>query len=142
MGRSRARPLLHLVRVLSPLDRADPAGTAPSRMSKRNCRRLPRWASTFSTCRPFIPSAAPSARAKQHRHRRSPATWAARGPLAASEGGHTSRFIRSWARLTDFDQLVAATREHGMEIALDIAFQCSPDHPWVKEHPDVVQPSP
>ncbi len=27
-------------------------------------------------------------------------------------------------------------REHGIEIALDIAFQCSPDHPWVKEHPE------
>src|SRR6202043_2039265 len=34
-----------------------------------------------------------------------------------------------------FETLVAATKAHGMEIALDIAFQCSPDHPWVTEHP-------
>ena len=32
--------------------------------------------------------------------------------------------------------LVGATKKHGMELALDIAFQCSPDHPWVMEHPD------
>ena len=34
-----------------------------------------------------------------------------------------------------FDTLIAAAREHGLEIALDFAIQCSPDHPWLKEHP-------
>jgi len=38
--------------------------------------------------------------------------------------------------LADFDHLVAAARAQGIEIALDIAFQCSPDHPWVTEHPE------
>jgi starch synthase (maltosyl-transferring) len=38
--------------------------------------------------------------------------------------------------MEDFDYLVAAAREHGLEIALDIAFQCSPDHPYVREHPE------
>ena len=38
--------------------------------------------------------------------------------------------------LDDFRRLVAAARERKMEIALDIAFQCSPDHPYVKEHPE------
>src|SRR6202011_1232631 len=37
--------------------------------------------------------------------------------------------------LDDFDRLVAAARDAGIDIALDIAFQCSPDHPYVKEHP-------
>ena len=32
--------------------------------------------------------------------------------------------------------LVAAAREHGVEIALDFAIQCSPDHPWLDEHPE------
>ena len=37
--------------------------------------------------------------------------------------------------LADFRRLVAAAREQGLEIALDIAFQCAPDHPYVKQHP-------
>jgi starch synthase (maltosyl-transferring) len=38
--------------------------------------------------------------------------------------------------LEDFDHFVAAARNNGMEVALDFAVQCSPDHPWVKEHPE------
>lgn len=37
--------------------------------------------------------------------------------------------------LADVQALVAAGRERGIELALDIAFQCTPDHPWVTEHP-------
>jgi starch synthase (maltosyl-transferring) len=32
--------------------------------------------------------------------------------------------------------LIKATADHGMEVALDLAIQCSPDHPWVREHPE------
>ena len=38
--------------------------------------------------------------------------------------------------LDDFRALVAAAKEHGLEIALDFAIQCSPDHPWLREHHD------
>ena len=38
--------------------------------------------------------------------------------------------------LDDLHSLVAAASERGIDVALDIAFQCSPDHPYVKEHPD------
>ena len=38
--------------------------------------------------------------------------------------------------LADFDHLVAAARDHGLDIALDIALNASPDHPWIEEHPD------
>ena len=55
--------------------------------------------------------------------------------IGAKEGGHKA-IHAPLGTLRDFDALVAATREHGMEVALDIAFQCSPDHPWVAEHPD------
>jgi starch synthase (maltosyl-transferring) len=55
--------------------------------------------------------------------------------IGAKEGGHKS-IHAPLGTLKDFDALVAAAREHGMELALDIAFQCSPDHPWVAEHPD------
>jgi starch synthase (maltosyl-transferring) len=37
---------------------------------------------------------------------------------------------------SDFDQLVERAAAHGLEIALDLAFQCAPDHPWVTEHPE------
>ncbi len=50
-------------------------------------------------------------------------------------GGHKS-IHPELGTFDDFDRLVKATRAEGMEIALDIAFQCSPDHPWVKEHPE------
>lgn len=52
-----------------------------------------------------------------------------------SEGGHLS-VHPELGTLQDFDHLVAATSRHRMEIALDIAFQCSPDHPWVEQHPE------
>jgi starch synthase (maltosyl-transferring) len=54
--------------------------------------------------------------------------------IKEDDGGHKS-IHPELGTYADFDHLVAATREHGMEIALDIAFQCSPDHPWVTEHP-------
>ncbi len=38
--------------------------------------------------------------------------------------------------LRDFDRLVAAARDHGLEIAIDVALNASPDHPWIAEHPD------
>jgi starch synthase (maltosyl-transferring) len=39
-------------------------------------------------------------------------------------------------KIEDFRRLVSAAERLGMEVALDIAFQCSPDHPWVREHPE------
>jgi starch synthase (maltosyl-transferring) len=55
--------------------------------------------------------------------------------IGSPEGGHKSLHPKL-GTFADFDHLVAAARSNGMEIALDIAFQCSPDHPWVKEHPE------
>ncbi len=56
--------------------------------------------------------------------------WAIGGP----EGGHTA-VHPELGTLADFDALVVAARGRGIEVALDIAFQTSPDHPWVTEHP-------
>jgi starch synthase (maltosyl-transferring) len=55
-------------------------------------------------------------------------------PTKESEGGHKD-ILPALGTFADFDALVAAARDVNMELALDIAFQCSPDHPWVKEHP-------
>ena len=54
--------------------------------------------------------------------------------IGSSLGGHTA-IHPQLGTLDDFDQLVATAKSHSLDIALDIAFQCSPDHPWVNEHP-------
>jgi starch synthase (maltosyl-transferring) len=54
--------------------------------------------------------------------------------IGSAEGGHTA-IHPALGTHADFRHLVMATRARGMEIALDIAFQCAPDHPWVREHP-------
>lgn len=55
--------------------------------------------------------------------------------IGAPEGGHTSVHPELGTQ-DDFRALVAAARTQGIQIALDIAFQASPDHPWVTEHPE------
>jgi starch synthase (maltosyl-transferring) len=55
--------------------------------------------------------------------------------IGSEEGGHTS-IEPLLGTLADFDRLIAKAREQGIEIALDLAFQCSPDHPYVRQHPE------
>jgi starch synthase (maltosyl-transferring) len=55
--------------------------------------------------------------------------------IGSEEGGHTA-VDPALGTIEDFDRLVTAGRRHGVEIALDFAIQCSPDHPWLKEHPE------
>jgi len=54
--------------------------------------------------------------------------------IGSAEGGHDAIHPQLGTR-EDFRRLVAAAAEHGLEIALDFAIQCSQDHPWLKEHP-------
>jgi starch synthase (maltosyl-transferring) len=51
------------------------------------------------------------------------------------DGGHKA-ILRDLGTFTDFAALIEAASKHDIEIALDIAFQCAPDHPWVKDHPE------
>jgi starch synthase (maltosyl-transferring) len=55
--------------------------------------------------------------------------------IGAAEGGHTAVHPQL-GTLADFRRLVDRARGLGVEIALDIAFQASPDHPWVTQHPE------
>jgi starch synthase (maltosyl-transferring) len=55
--------------------------------------------------------------------------------IGAEEGGHMS-VEPGLGTLDDFDRFVDAARRQGLEIALDLAYQASPDHPYVREHPD------
>ncbi len=54
--------------------------------------------------------------------------------IGSGEGGHRA-IHRQLGTLADLHKLIAAAGEHDMDVALDIAFQCSPDHPYVSEHP-------
>ncbi|MBX6340879.1 MAG: DUF3416 domain-containing protein, partial [Thermomicrobiaceae bacterium] len=55
--------------------------------------------------------------------------------IGSEEGGHKA-IHPQLGTLEDFRHLVEAARAHGIEIALDIAFQTSPDHPYTREHPE------
>ncbi len=75
-------------------------------------------------------------------HRKGPNNAPAAGPgdpgspwaIGGAEGGHTA-VHPELGTLEDFDRLVAKAGDLGLEVALDLAFQCSPDHPWAKDHP-------
>jgi starch synthase (maltosyl-transferring) len=55
--------------------------------------------------------------------------------IGSPEGGHKALHPKL-GTFAEFDHFVSAVHANGMELAMDIAFQCSPDHPWVKEHPE------
>jgi starch synthase (maltosyl-transferring) len=55
--------------------------------------------------------------------------------IGSPEGGHDA-LHPDLGTMDDFDAFVARTRELGMEVALDLALQASPDHPWVSRHPE------
>jgi len=57
--------------------------------------------------------------------------WGIGGP----EGGH-KEILPQLGTMAEFQHLLLKAKDHGLHVALDIAFQCSPDHPYVKEHPE------
>ncbi|GGF47160.1 alpha-1,4-glucan:maltose-1-phosphate maltosyltransferase [Azorhizobium oxalatiphilum] len=54
--------------------------------------------------------------------------------IGSKDGGHAD-IHRQLGTAEDFLRLVASAKAHGLEIALDFAIQCAPDHPWLTEHP-------
>jgi len=76
-------------------------------------------------------------------HRKGPNNTLTPGPddpgspwaIGSAAGGHDA-IHPDLGTIEDFDAFVARTRELGMEVALDLALQCSPDHPWVSKHPE------
>jgi starch synthase (maltosyl-transferring) len=53
--------------------------------------------------------------------------------IGSADGGHDA-VHPDLGTIADFNDFVAAARGHGLEVALDLALQCAPDHPWAKEH--------
>ena len=75
-------------------------------------------------------------------HRKGPNNTIVAGPgdpgspwaIGNEHGGHTA-VNPELGTIEDFRRFVGAARDLGLEVALDYALQCSPDHPWVREHP-------
>jgi starch synthase (maltosyl-transferring) len=78
-----------------------------------------------------------------HRRRKGPNNTPSTNPedpgspwaIGAREGGHTA-VHPDLGTVADLERLVAAARARGISVALDLAFQCTPEHPWVTEHPE------
>ena len=76
---------------------------------------------------------------KVHRKGRNNTATAAPGDvgspwaIGSDEGGHDAVHPQL-GTIDDFDKFVAAARDLGMEVALDLALQCAPDHPWATDH--------
>ncbi|GGY87700.1 alpha-1,4-glucan--maltose-1-phosphate maltosyltransferase [Streptomyces poonensis] len=78
-----------------------------------------------------------------HTWRKGPNNTLAAGPddvgvpwaIGSAEGGHDA-IHPQLGTLEDFDHFVHRAGELGLEVALDFALQCSPDHPWVEKHPE------
>jgi starch synthase (maltosyl-transferring) len=76
-------------------------------------------------------------------HRKGPNNALVAGPddpgspwaIGSADGGHTA-VHPELGSLEDFAHLLGVVRDRGMELALDYALQCSPDHPWVATHPE------
>ena len=61
--------------------------------------------------------------------------------IGSEEGGHEA-LQPELGTIEDFHHLRDAAAEHGLELAIDFAIQCSPDHPWLKQHPEWFQRRP
>lgn len=55
--------------------------------------------------------------------------------IGSDEGGHKS-ILPALGTLDDFKKLITESKKLGIDVAMDIAFQCAPDHPYVQEHPE------
>ena len=118
----------------------------------RSCSPDPRRPGTFRDVEAFLPYVAgmgfdvlyfPPIHPIGRTHRKGRNNAVLAGPedpgspwaIGSAEGGHKA-IHPDLGTLADFQRLLAKARDHGLEIALDLAFQCSADHPYLKEHPD------
>jgi starch synthase (maltosyl-transferring) len=148
--RSRATSCACNLRVQ--VERELAAFSAWYEMFPRSCSPEPGRHGTFKDCEARLPYVAamgfdvlylPPIHPIGVTHRKGPNNTPGAGPndpgspwaIGAVEGGHTA-VHPALGTLQDFDHLVAKARDHGIEVALDLAFQCSPDHPYVREHPE------
>jgi starch synthase (maltosyl-transferring) len=134
------------------VDRVEARFAAWYEMFHRSQGKLPGRSATFADCEARLPEIKamgfdviyfvpihPIGRT----HRKGPNNSLTAGPndpgspyaIGAAEGGHDA-VHPDLGTLADFRRFVRACHAQGMEVALDFAIQCSPDHPWIKQHPE------
>lgn len=134
------------------VDRKKAAFSAWYERFPRSCASEPGKHGTFKDCEAVLPEIArmgfdvfylppihPIGRTKRKGKNNDPvceegdvgSPWA----IGAEEGGHKD-VLPELGTIDDFRHLVERANDYGIDIAMDIAFQCSPDHPYVKEHPE------
>jgi starch synthase (maltosyl-transferring) len=84
---------------------------------------------------PIHPIGHTARKGKNNTERAEPGDVGSPWAIGSEAGGHDA-VEPSLGTIEDFDHFEQVVRQNGMEIALDFAVQCSPDHPWVKEHPE------
>jgi len=113
---------------------------------------FPRSCGTFKDCERVLPEIAdmgfdivyfPPIHPIGHKHRKGKNNSGEAAPgepgspwaIGSEEGGHKA-VHSELGTLDDFRRFVASAKNRGIDVALDIAYQCSPDHPYIKEHPE------
>ncbi len=121
-------------------------------MFPRSCAAAPNQHGTFKDCERYLPYIAemgfdvlyfPPIHPIGHTNRKGKNNTPAASPddpgtpwaIGSEEGGHKT-IHPQLGTLADFQGFIKKAREYNIEVALDLAFQCSPDHPYVKQHPE------
>jgi starch synthase (maltosyl-transferring) len=148
VDRSRATTYYKQLRVL--VDREKARYSTWYEMFPRSCAAEPNKHGTFRDCLqrlgyvsemgfdvlylpPIHPIGSTKRKGRNNTTQPSPDDPGSPWAIGAAEGGHMAIHPRL-GTLEDFKMLQRKAQEMGIEIALDLAFQCSPDHPYVKEH--------
>jgi starch synthase (maltosyl-transferring) len=90
---------------------------------------------------PIHPIGRTNRKGRNNTERATPGDVGSPWAIGAAEGGHDA-IDPGLGDDADLSELVGALREHGMDLALDVALQMSPDHPWLTEHPEWFQHRP
>ena len=118
----------------------------------RSCSSEPGKHGTFKECEEFLPEIArmgfdvlylppvhpigkTNRKGKNNTFEVRPENVGSPWAIGSREGGHKAVHPQL-GTLEDFDRLARRAKEFGIEVAMDLAFQCSPDHPYVKDHPE------
>ena len=137
-GRAAARALLVLVRVLPALRGGATAAHGTFATCEARLDYVAEMGFDVLYLPPIHPIGATKRKGPNNALDAAPDDPGSPWAIGGREGGHTSVHPQL-GTLADFRQFRAEAERLGIEVALDIAFQCSPDHPYVSEHPDWFQ---
>ncbi len=124
-----------MVRVLSALRGPEPASTARSRDAEALLPRIAELGFDVVYLPPIHPIGRTFRKGRNNTLSANPDDVGSPWAIGSDEGGHDA-VNPSLGTVDDFERFVRRAASLGLEVALDYALQCSPDHPWVTTHPD------